>query len=69
MEKIKCGRLKNEAFDVEIMHQKLLLTDSNFEINDLLKFYGIAKSERYFAADEAFSIAMLFLKLKNRLKL
>lgn len=70
LEKMKCGRLKNEAFDVEIMHQRLVLSnEKRFDIDELFKIYSISKPERYFMSNEAFSIAMLFLKLKARLKL
>jgi DNA polymerase III subunit epsilon len=70
LEKIQCGRLKNEAFDVEIMQKKLTLSnDKSYEMDELLKFYNLTKSDRYYASDEAFTIAMLFLKLKVRLKL
>lgn len=70
LEKLQCGRLKNEAFDIEIMHQKLMLSnEKSYALDDILKFYKVPKSDRYFSSDQAFTLAMLFLKLKARLKL
>ncbi len=69
LEKLQCGRLKNEALDIEIMHKKLNITNENFSIDELLKIYKIAKPEQFSSSTEAFSIALLFLKLKQRLKL
>ena len=68
LEKMSCGRLKNEALDVEIMHQKLLdITNKSFSLDDLIKHYKIPRNEKNSASDDAFSIALLFLKLKSRL--
>ena len=68
LEKLKCGKLKNEALDVEVMYKKLEdINDKQFTLNDLLKKFKVEKSERYSASEDAFSIAILFLKLKSRL--
>lgn len=67
LEKMECGKLKNEALDVEIMHQKLLDVTKSFSLNDLITHYKIPQSERNSASDDAYSIALLFLKLKTRL--
>ena len=68
LEKLKCGKLKNEALDVEVMYKKLEdINDKEFTLNDLLKKFKIEKSERFAASEDAFSIALLFLKLKSRL--
>ena len=68
LEKLKCGRLRNEALDVEVMYKKLEdINDMQFNLNDLLKKFKVEKSERYSASEDAFSIAILFLKLKTRL--
>lgn len=68
LEKMDCGRLKNEALDVEIMHQKLLdITNKSFSLDDLVKHYKLPVSERNSTSDDAYSIALLFLKLKIRL--
>ena len=68
--RLGCSRLKNEALDIEIMYQKLHdSTDRSFSIDDLCKIYKVAKSDRISAAEDAYTIALLFLKLKSRLGL
>lgn len=66
--KMGCSRLKNEALDIEIMHRKLNdITDKPFSVDDLCKIYKIEKAEQYSTAEEAYTLALLFLKLKSRL--
>lgn len=68
LEKMECGRLKNEALDIEIMHQKLIdSTNKSFSLEDLTKHYKIPINERNSASNYAYSIALLFLKLKSKL--
>ena len=70
LEKMDCGRLKNEALDIEIMHRKLLdITDRQFSVDELCKIYNVERSERYSTSEDAYRIALLFLKLKSRLGL
>ena len=68
LEKMECGKLKNEALDVEIMHQKLTdIMNKSFSLEDLIKQYKLPLNERNSASDDAYSIALLFVKLKARL--
>lgn len=68
LEKMNCGKLKNEALDIEIMHQKLYdITNKSFSIDELVNSYKIPKNERNSAIDDAYLIALLFLKLKSKL--
>jgi len=68
LEKLSCGRLKNEALDVEVMYKKLHdINDKNFSLNELTQIFKIEINERLSTIDDAYSIALLFLKLKNRL--
>jgi DNA polymerase-3 subunit epsilon len=68
LEKMDCGKLKNEALDIEIMHQKLMdITNKSFSIDDLVKQYKLPLSGKNSASDDAYAIALLFLKLKTRL--
>lgn len=70
LDKMECGRLKNEALDIEIMHRKLLdITDKQFSLDELCQIYKVEKNERYSTAEDAYSMALLFLKLKSRLGL
>ncbi len=70
LEKLSCGRLKNEALDVEIMHKKLNdINNANFTIDQLSAIYKIPKSENNSTTNEAYTTALIFLKLKSRLNL
>lgn len=63
-----CGKLKNEALDIEIMQQKLM--DSNnesFSLEDLLRHNKIPFNEIDTAPETAYYIALLFLKFKLKL--
>lgn len=68
LNKMDCGRLKNEALDIEIMYKKLhdLNDDKSFSLGELASFYKIPKYEPS-TPNEAYSIALLFLKLKTKL--
>jgi DNA polymerase-3 subunit epsilon len=68
LEKLDCGRLKNEALDIDMMHRKLNdLTDKQFSLNQLSEIYKIPDSERNSSTEDAYKTALLFLKLKSRL--
>ena len=68
LERLDCGRLKNEALDVDIMHRKLQdINDKQFSLDQLFTAYNIPLSERNSAAEDAYKTALLFLKLKSRL--
>jgi len=68
LEKMECGKLKNEALDIEIMHQKLLdVTTKSFSLEEIINHYKIPLNEKKSISEEAYSIALLFLKLKSRL--
>jgi DNA polymerase-3 subunit epsilon len=68
LEKLDCGRLKNEALDIDMMHLKLNdITDKQFTLDQLSEIYKIPNSERNSSIDDAYKTALLFLKLKSRL--
>ncbi|MBC5838743.1 3'-5' exonuclease [Flavobacterium muglaense] len=70
LEKMGCGRLKNEALDIDIMYRKLNdITDKDFSLDELSDAFKIPVSDRNSSAHEAYRIALLFLKLKSRLGL
>lgn len=70
LEKLECGRLKNEALDIDIMHRKLLdINNKQFSLEELCEIYKIPKSDRNSSSEDAYKIALLFLKLKSRLGL
>ncbi|WPR70699.1 3'-5' exonuclease [Flavobacterium sp. NG2] len=70
LERLECGHLKNEALDINIMHQKLVeITDQDFSLDELFAIYKINNEEKGSAPDTAYKMALLFLKLKSRLGL
>lgn len=63
-----CGRLRNEALDLEIMHRKLQdVSDTEIPAATLLDYYKIPAVDPTHTALQAYSLALLFLKLKIRL--
>ena len=70
LERLDCGRLKNEALDIDIMYRKLQdINDKEFSLDELSDAFRIPKSDRNSSAEDAYRIALLFLKLKSRLGL
>lgn len=70
LEKLGCGRLKNEALDIDVMHRKLKdINNKQFSLEELCDIYKIPKSDRNSSSEDAYKIALLFLKLKSRLRL
>lgn len=70
LEKLDCGRLKNEALDIDIMYRKLHdITNKQFSLDELCDIYKISKSDRNSSSEDAYKTALLFLKLKSRLGL
>jgi DNA polymerase-3 subunit epsilon len=68
LERLDCGRLKNEALDVDMMYRKLTdINDKQFSLDDLGEIFKIPKSDRNSSSEDAYRIALLFLKLKSRL--
>jgi DNA polymerase-3 subunit epsilon len=68
LEKLGCGRLKNEALDIEVMYKKLHdINDKNLSLDDINSLLKIPKIERISTTDDAYTIALSFLKLKSRL--
>ena len=56
LEKMECGKLKNEALDIEIMHQKLMdITNKSFSLEDF------AYSSK--TSDSSFVIKLLYKKI------
>ncbi|HEY0091879.1 MAG TPA: 3'-5' exonuclease [Flavobacterium sp.] len=70
LEKLHCGRLKNEALDIEIMYRKWKdVGDKHFTIDELCKDFNIPLAERVNVTEDAYNVALLFLKLKARLNI
>ncbi|UMY65021.1 MULTISPECIES: PolC-type DNA polymerase III [unclassified Flavobacterium] len=71
LDRIHAGRLKNEALDIEVMYRKWkdLNDGRHFGLDDICAEFKIPVSERVSAAEDAYAVALLFLKLKSRLQL
>lgn len=71
LEKLNCGKLKNESLDIEIMYRKFKeLPAKPISIDEMCANFKIPiASEIVVASEDAFTIAVLFLKLKTRLGL
>jgi DNA polymerase III subunit epsilon len=70
LERMNCGRLRNEALDIDIMYRKLNdINNKQFSLDELCDIYKIPKSDRNSSSEDAYKIALLFLKLKSRLGL
>jgi len=67
LEKLQCGRLKNEALDTEIMYRKWIDSDGQFTFDQMCEALKIPLVERGTASEEAYNLALIFLKLKTRL--
>jgi DNA polymerase-3 subunit epsilon len=70
LERLGCGRLKNEALDIDIMYRKLTdINNKQFSLEELCDIFKIPQSDRNSSSEDAYKIALLFLKLKSRLGL
>lgn len=69
LDKLGCGRLKNEALDLEIMFRKWKDADGQFPLNDMTAAFKLPKIEKTTASEEAYIMALIFLKLKARLNI
>jgi DNA polymerase-3 subunit epsilon len=68
LDRLDCGRLKNEALDIDVMYRKLHdINDRQFSLDELCDVYKIPKNDRNSSSEDAYKIGLLFLKLKSRL--
>jgi len=67
---MNCGRLKNEAIDIEIMYKKYKdSSEKHFSIADMYKEFKLPFIEENGISEIAYTVSLLFLKLKSRLGL
>ncbi|MEC5165558.1 DNA polymerase-3 subunit epsilon [Flavobacterium sp. PL11] len=70
LDRLNCGRLKNEALDIDTMHRKFNdIIDKEFTLDELCDIYKIPNFDSNSTAENAYKTALLFLKLKSRLKI
>jgi len=71
LERLECGKLRNEALDIDIMHRKLneITDEKELSLEELTDFYKIQQTPADSVTEKAYKIALLFLKLKFKLGL
>ena len=71
LEKLECGRLKNEALDLEIMFKKWKESsdDKKFTMDEIAKSLKLPEIEYDSTAEEAYTMGLCFLKLKKYLRI
>ena len=71
LEKLQCGRLRNEALDLEIMFRKWkeLSEDRKLSIDEIAQALKLPHEDNDSAIEESYTMALCFLKLKKYLKI
>lgn len=71
LKRLELGRLKNDVMDTTVLFQRYLgVTDnSSFTIDEICEALKIEKPNRHTSWGNAFTTALIFLKLKQRLKI
>ncbi|KGO90003.1 3'-5' exonuclease [Flavobacterium suncheonense] len=71
LKRMNLGKLKNEAIDINVMHQRLknLSEDQYHTLDQLCDIYKVKKNSRSTASGDAYSSALVFLKLRKKLKM
>lgn len=70
LSKLQCGRLKSNLLDVEVMHDRIIDTASKqYSLEELLTYYNIKNPDVATSGNSAYMIAVLFLKMRNKLGL
>ncbi|CAM4064744.1 3'-5' exonuclease [Flavobacterium antarcticum] len=71
LEKMDCGKLRNEAFDLEIMFKKWKESsdDKKFTIEEIAQALKLPKNDTDSTIEEAYAMGLCFLKLKKYLRI
>lgn len=71
LKRMNLGKLKNEVIDINVMHQRLknLSEDQHHTLEELCDIYKVKKNNRSTASGDAYSSALVFLKLRRKLKM
>ena len=67
LDKLLCGRIKNEVLDIQLMHQKLHDVSEKMTLSELFELYKLPSSEEQSALENAYNLAIIYLKLKAKL--
>jgi len=70
LKRMACGKLKNKIIDTDKLYQKFkgLQEDQHTGLDELCSIFKIQKSDRHTAFGDAYITALIFLKLKAKLK-
>lgn len=71
LEKLQCGRLRNEALDLEIMFRKWkeLSEDKKLSVYEIAQALKLPYDDNDSTIEESYTIALCFLKLKKYLRI
>lgn len=71
LKRMNLGKLKNNILDINVMYQRFknLQEDQHHTLEELCDIFKIKKSHRHTASNDAYVTALLFLKLKKKLKM
>ena len=71
LKKMNFGKLKNEVIDINVMHQRFknLSEDQHHTLDQLCDIYKVKKNSRSTASGDAYTTALVFLKLRRKLKM
>lgn len=71
LKKMNLGKLKNDVIDINVMHQRLknLSEDQHHTLDQLCDLYKVRKNSRSTASGDAYTSALVFLKLRRKLKM
>lgn len=71
LERLECGRLKNEALDLEIMFKKWkeLSDEKKFSVSEIAQALKLPENNQDSSIEEAYIMSLCFLKLKKYLRI
>lgn len=71
LEKLECGKLRNEALDLEIMFKKWKESsdDKKFSIEEIAQALKLPEVDNDSSIEEAYTMGLCFLKLKKYLRI
>jgi DNA polymerase-3 subunit epsilon len=71
LKRLNLGKLKNKKIDTNGLYQKFKgwQSDQNSGLDELCDVFKISKSDRHTASGDAFITALIFLKLKKKLRI
>ena len=71
LKRMNLGKIKNNVLDINVMYQRFknLPEDQHHTLDELCDLFKVKKSHRHTASNDAYITALVFLKLKRKLKM